>query len=236
MITPKSTTRGLAGTAKILLLALVPCLAGGPGAWAGPALIKEKGCDACHRFSPRDAATPESARGPDLFYAGNKFREKWLVEFLHKPAVVRKAGYITDPGFLEGKPEAPPHVAAPLDEAKTLAGYLTTLKLPGIEEPAGDIDPLSKGNRAKVKILFERNYGCSACHETINLAGKIHGGVSGPSLVDAGNRLTAGWVSRWLKDPKLFLEKGRMPAFKLDDETAAQLVKYILSMKKENLK
>ncbi|MBI4389436.1 MAG: cytochrome c, partial [Nitrospinae bacterium] len=97
-------------------------------------------------------------------------------------------------------------------------------------------EPLSKGNRAKVKILFERNYGCSACHETINLAGKVHGGVSGPSLADAGNRLTAGWVSQWLKDPKMFQKKGRMPAFKLDDETAAQLVKYILSMKKETLK
>lgn len=236
MNTLESKTRDVAGTAKILLLALVLCLTTGSRASAGPALIKEKGCAGCHRFSPSGASPPDSAKGPDLFYSGDKFRRQWLIEFLRKPAVVRKAGYITDPGFLEGKPAAPPHIAVSLDEAKTLADYLMTLKLPGLGETAGDGEPLSKGNRARIKILFERNYGCSACHETINLAGKVHGGVSGPSLADAGNRLTAGWVSHWLKDPKTFQEKGRMPTFNLDDETVAQLVKYILSMKKENLK
>lgn len=205
------------------------------GSGAAAKLIRGKGCDGCHRFSPEEPGG--AAKGPDLFFSGNKFQKEWLTEFLQKPVVIRKAGYITDPGFLEGKPAAPqPHAALPPAEARTAAEYLLSLKLPEFSEGVVDGEPLSKASRAKIKTLFERNYGCSACHEAVNLAGKTHGGVSGPSLVDAGNRLTADWIFHWLKEPGKFLEKGRMPRFKLEDDEIVKLAKYVMTMKKENLK
>ena len=198
-----------------------------------PALIKEKKCDACHSFSKDASKSP--SEGPHLFFAGDKFQKDWLVAYLQKPEIIRKAGYINDPGFLLGQPVSNPHMALSLNEARTVAEYLLTLKTPG-SVVAVDMEPLSGGNKAKAKALFERDYGCSACHETINLAGKTHGGISGPSLVDAGNRLNAEWILRQLKTPKEFLDKGRMPVFQLEDDVLLQLTRYIMAMKKENLK
>ncbi|OGW17826.1 MAG: hypothetical protein A3K09_01240 [Nitrospinae bacterium RIFCSPLOWO2_12_FULL_47_7] len=197
-----------------------------------PSLAREKKCEGCHRFSQ---ASKETAAGPDLFFTGDKFQKAWMIAYLQKPEVIRKGGYITDPGFLRGEPTSADHAVLSAKEAEAMVDYLMTLKLPGL--PNGvDSEPLSQGNRAKVKVLFERDYGCSACHETINLAGKIRGGVSGPSLANAGNRLKADWVYHWLKTPRDFLDKGRMPVFQLPDDVMVQITKYIMTMKKENLK
>ena len=103
--------------------------------------------------------------------------------------------------------------------------------MPTLAKGIVDDVPLTKGNKVKIKILFERNYGCIACHEGINLAGKARGGISGPSLANAGNRLTADWVFNWLKTPHNFITSGRMPYYNLDDESAIKLSKYIMTLK-----
>ena len=197
--------------------------------WADPALLDEKGCGGCHRFSPD---TKQITQGPDLFYAGDKFYRGWLKEFLESPAVLRKTGYITDPGFLSGKPETDRlHPSLTQEESARAAAYLMTLRLSGLETGKVDGEPLSKGTRTRMKMLFERQYGCIACHEALNLAGQVRGGVSGPSLVDAGLRLRPDWIFHWLKTPKKFLSKGRMPLFELDEETVVLMAKYILSIR-----
>ena len=75
------------------------------------------------------------------------------------------------------------------------------------------MEPLSKGQRAKIKYKFERTFSCISCHQSLNLAGKVRGGVSGPSLVNAGNRLQADWIVNWLKTPEAYMVKGRMLMF-----------------------
>ena len=202
-----------------------------------PPLVKQKGCDTCHRFSPDAGDAPRKA--PALFYAGDKFQAAWLREYLKHPTVIRQAGYITDPGFLLGKPTtAQPHPALSGEEAEAMANYLLSLKIPGPAAGGVDKKPLSKGERAKAKIIFERNYGCTSCHKAIDLARKPRGGISGPSLVDAGNRLQADWVYRWLRNPKQFLPRGRMPVFGFEEreEDLRLITKYLMTLKKENLK
>lgn len=211
---------------------LVPVLADATptgGAPAGVTSAQRHGCTECHRFSADDSQ--ESAKGPDLFYAGDKFQEKWLQSFLRKPVMVRKAGYSGDPGFLRGEPTlTQPHPALADKDAAEMAQYLLSLKHPDLLTGKVDDEPLSKGKRARVKILFERDFSCIACHEGINLAGKARGGVSGPSLADAGNRLQPDWVYSWLQSPKIFLDKGRMPVYDLEDETAVLLTKYLMTL------
>ncbi|MFQ5444530.1 MAG: hypothetical protein ACE5EK_07930, partial [Nitrospinales bacterium] len=65
---------------------------------------------------------------------------------------------------------------------------------------------------------------------------KVRGGISGPSLVDAGNRLQPDWIYNWLKTPRRFEPKGRMPILNLDDETAVLLTKFLETLKKENIR
>ena len=94
-----------------------------------------------------------------------------------------------------------------------------------------DKKKLSKGERSQGKILFERNFGCISCHRALNLVGKLRGGVSGPSMVNAGLRLNPDWVFNWLKNPKKFFSESGMPLYDLNEETAVLVTKYILSIR-----
>lgn len=221
---------------SILILLLLAGVGPVPAAGSdGPALAVKKNCVQCHRFSPEDPEDRKKA--PDLFYAGDKFQERWLREFLVQPTVLRQAGYITDPGFLKAKPAtAGPHMSLSPEEAEVMSDYLLSLNISSLQTGKVDGAPLTKGKKARAKFVFERNYGCHSCHQTLNLAGKVRGGISGPSLVDAGNRLRPDWMFNWLKNPRRFEPKGRMPILNLDDETAVLLTQFLQTLKKENIR
>jgi len=201
-------------------------------AHADISLLKEKQCDQCHRLSSGDK---DQNLAPDLFYAGEKFQESWLREFLRNPHIIRLNGYSGRMDF--PKAIAPqPHPSLPEKVADEVADVLLTLKLPEAKTAIDFGEPLSKGKKVRAKILFERNFSCSACHKGVNLAGKPHGGESGPSLFNAGARLQPQWIFNWLQSPETYRNKGRMPRFDLDKETAIKLVQYIMTLKKENMK
>lgn len=200
------------------------------GATASPALIKEKQCDTCHRF----AITETEKSAPDLFFAGDKFQKKWLEHYLKQPEAIRLAGHTRDPGFLKGQPEfTGPHPALKPKEAREMTDYLMTLKILK-ESPPLELPVLSKGARMRVKILFERDYSCIACHQSYNLARQPRGGISGPSLIDAGRRLRPEWVYQWLKNPGQFITRGRMPHYTFDEETLRKMTQYVLSHTKDS--
>jgi cytochrome c2 len=197
---------------------------------ASPELVKSKQCGMCHRFTPDGTDKP----APDLFYAGDKFQKDWLENFLQHPEVIRLAGHTRDPGFLNGQPKfSPPHPALKANEAKEMTDYLISLKILKIGPPL-ELTALSKGMRVRVKILFERDHSCIACHQSYNLARQPRGGVSGPSLINAGRRLRPEWVYQWLKNPKQFVARGRMPLYAFDEETLRKLTQYIMSHKKND--
>ncbi|MFQ5482315.1 MAG: c-type cytochrome [Nitrospinaceae bacterium] len=228
MILSRRGVFGLMGILPALLFGAFPAQAED-----GAALVRKNGCVECHRFSPD--ASLAGRRGPDLFFAGDKFQEPWLLQWLQQPQPIRPAGYITDPGFLLGSPSPKVHSALGPVQAKAVTAYLMGLKLaaPGLE--VRKWEPLSKGERFKFKILFERDYGCIACHQSVNLMNKPRGGVSGPSLIDAGDRLRADWVYLWLKEPQRFEPKGRMPRFDLEEPVRAALTRYVMWHQRNHL-
>ncbi len=215
---------------RIGCVAILLVLIGWGLAWAEPSQGEKLGCHECHRFSAED---PNPARkGPDLHYAGDKFQSDWLLQFLQNPKIIRKTRVTSDQKLLiiDGEKNKPHPKLGP-QSAKEMAEYLSSLKIPGLATGLVDTEPLSKGTRVKVKILFERNLSCIACHEGINLAGKPRGGISGPSLATAGNRLNADWLFHYLKTPEKFVTENRMPRYQLDDETLGFLSRYIMSLK-----
>ena len=212
-----------------LCVLLLICWVGVLSVWAEPEEISKKGCRDCHRFSLNEK---QPNKGPDLFYAGDKFHQNWLQKFLQSPTVIREVVYSSGSVFLTGKPEAnQPHVALAKEESERVSSFLMTLRLLNFEAGKIDEKPLSKGDRTETKILFERNLGCISCHKALSLTGKIRGGVSGPSLVNSGIRLKPDWVFHWLTTPQNFIFKGRMPVFNLDEEITIRITKYILSMR-----
>ena len=199
--------------------------------WAEPEEINKRGCRDCHRFSTEEK---QYKKGPDLFYAGDKFIKNWLQEFLQSPVMIREVVYVQGLDNPSLSPEKnQPHLALTKEESVRIADFLMTLRLPGLKTGKVNGKPLSKGQRAKAKILFERSFGCISCHKALNLVGKVRGGISGPSLLNAGLRLNADWVFHWLQTPGKFLPKGRMPVYDLDDDTTIHIAKYILSIRKK---
>jgi len=197
--------------------------------WAEPEEIDTNGCRECHRLSSQEK---KSDKGPDLFYAGDKFYNNWLYKFLQSPMVIREMNFLSGSYFLSEKANASePHVALTKEGAKRVVNFLMTLRLPNLEAGKVNEEPLSKAESARAKMLFERSFGCISCHRALNLVGKVRGGVSGPSLVNSGLRLKPDWIFHWLKTPQKFMYKGRMPVFNLDEETATRLTKYILSIR-----
>ena len=200
--------------------------------WAEPEEIGTNGCRECHRLSSKEK---QSEKGPDLFYAGDKFYKNWLNKFLQSPTVIREMNFFSGLDFLSETANASePHVALTKEEAERVANFLMTLRLPNLEVGKVNKEPLSKVERAKTKILFERGFGCISCHRTLNLVGKVRGGVSGPSLVNSGLRLKPDWIFHWLKTPQKFMYEGRMPVFDLNEETTIRITKYILSIRKNS--
>ena len=194
-------------------------------------LIEEKNCSACHRLSKVE----KEKKGPDLFYAGNKYQDAWLEEYLQNPVTLRKTGTINNPDFLKEDLKNPQqHPILNKNDALNITQELMLMTLPGLSEEK--INPLTKGLIAKTKYEFERTFSCISCHQSLNLAGKPRGGISGPSLVNAGNRLKENWVANWLKNPKIFSNKSRMPVYKMDNETRLRFTKFIMTLKKENLR
>ncbi len=198
-------------------------------------VLEEKNCNSCHRLSAGE--TEKIFAGPDLHYAGNKFQPEWLKKFLEKPEIIRPAGFITDSAYMKEAPaNIPPHPSFSEEDAGTLAQDLMSLKVsPQKKEPVIP-ESLSKGLRVKTKYEFERTFGCISCHQSLNLAGKIRGGISGPSLVNAGNRLQADWIANWLSTPETYLQKSRMPRYKMDSATQIRFTRFLMSLKKENMK
>ena len=193
-------------------------------------LIEEKNCASCHRLSQKE----NEKKGPDLFYAGNKFKISWLEKYLQNPVTLRKAGIIHNPGFLKGEHENK-HPSLFKEEAQKITQELMKMKLPNL--PAKEIqNTLTKAQIAKAKYEFERTFSCISCHQSLNLAGKPRGGISGPSLVNAGNRLQANWIAIWLKNPKTFSKKSRMPVYKMDNETRLRFTQFLMTLKNENLR
>jgi len=217
----------------IVLQTLILLLATGiSSAGADASILQDNKCNQCHRLSANEE-NPNLA--PDLFYAGDKFQETWLRDFLRKPSIIRSNGYSGRKDFPNAiKPEA--HPALSEKDAEAVADKLLALRLKRTETSMDFGEPLSRGKKVRAKILFERNYSCSACHKGVNLAGKPRGGVSGPSLFNAGARLKPQWIYNWLLSPELYRKKGRMPRYKLDNETAVKLVQYIMTLKKDGLK
>ena len=197
--------------------------------WAEPEEIINKECRSCHRFALNEKY---SNKGPDLFYAGNKYYQIWLENFLQSPSIIRESAYSFQSGLPEKKPKVTrPHIFLTKGESKRVSNFLMTLQIPDLEMGKVDKKKLSKSEQSQGKILFERKFGCISCHRALNLVGKIRGGVSGASLVNSGLRLNPDWVFNWLKNPKKFFSESGMPLYDLSEETTVLVTKYILSIR-----
>lgn len=194
-----------------------------------------KNCASCHALTkPTDASFERlwTRKGPDLWYAGNKFKEDWLANWLQDPKPLRPAGYPYFNTIKEGAEHDEPdpskitaHVK--LDKAQAAAAATALMALKGATDlvPAGSF----KGDTAGAKmgaLSFKKLRGCQACHQGED----GQGGLSGPEMTDAGARLQPDFMASYMADPQRFDPHVWMPSLKLNDQDIQRLTGYLTTL------
>lgn len=89
-----------------------------------------------------------------------------------------------------------------------------------LSDEVQDAPSLTAGRR----LLKEAH--CAGCHK---IAGVPRTFV--PDLNGIGSKVNRAWLARWLKEPKAYWERTRMPNFLLSDEEAGILADYLVTFK-----
>ncbi len=201
----------------------------------GKIILKSR-CGKCHAIKGPAATTLKdfkARKGPDLFYAGVKYNEEWLIKWLANPVPIRPAGfrYFKNIIVTEGSDDTvnwdalAEHVALTPDEAEMVAATLMTFmaykgkvkKNALTEEPA---------DAFMGEMNFDKFSGCLACHEIE----PGYGGVTGPEVYTVAERLKPDFIYSYLKSPQSFDPKSMMPDKELGENFLQVLTKYMLSL------
>lgn len=217
----------LSGTLMMLVLIAGPV----PAAADGEALLRER-CADCHQLDEpgaMDAGTRLQRVAPPLHFAGNKFRREWLVEWLQAPDRLRPAGYLpaahvttTEEGDVVRKEDLAPHMALSASDAELAADHLMDLTA---RQSLIDADGYETGSVAlRMGMMdFRRFKGCDACHQDA----PDSGGVSGPRLYDAWQRLQPAFISSFIANPAGWDSVTLMPVPPMNEAAVHKLVDYL---------
>ncbi len=219
---------------KLMGLALAALLAAGATsalAADGEQILTER-CAGCHNLTgpaPTTAKGVRDRKGPDLFYAGNKFRDGWLVKWLVKPVRIRPAGAfygkhikatdkwdVVDTGTLKD------HPVLKKKEAKAVAKVLMAKRSHDDLIKAVELKPASI-SLMMGDMMFDKFKGCIACHQS----GLDYGGFSGPELYTAFDRLQPAFIYSYMSDPQAWDPKVWMPNPGLKPTDLNKMVRYL---------
>jgi mono/diheme cytochrome c family protein len=212
---------------------LLFAVAGLAAAFAGNAYAGglDPSCSACHALTkPTDTSLDRlwTRKGPDLWYAGSKFKADWLTAWLQNPTPIRPAGYPYFKTVKEGPDhdvpdpsKITPHPKLDKAAAEAATAALMQLKAPDLV-PAGAFKGSMSGARMGA-LSFKKLRGCISCHQGED--GK--GGFSGPELTDAGARLQPDFIAAYTADPQKFDPHIWMPTLNLKDKDIQRLTAYL---------
>ena len=183
-------------------------------------LMEDMACFSCHAINGRGGDM-----APDLTWEGTSVQRAWLVNFLKNPNTLRPALIRRMPKF---------NVTG--EEADTLAGYIMTVyQTPAFDrdEPAVDRDKnaaarLSAGEVERGRGLFYSKYACQSCHIVDPAKDK---GYIGPTLTQAGTRLTAAWIFHWLKNAQSLRPGSLEPVWNMSDSDAQAITAFVMAQR-----
>lgn len=175
----------------------------------GRALIEKAGCVGCHKMP---GFTRPEVIGPDLTGVGSKVKPAWLYRWLKRPKDYLPRTFMPNPLLTD-------------EEAKILTTYLMSHKDEKIEQLAQSSQPETPDQReiARGQTLY-RLARCISCH-----AQEGRGGIIGPELTKVGSKVNRHWLLAWLKDPKQYLPRTRMPQFSFPEKDIEAIVAYMTS-------
>lgn len=200
--------------------------------------IINKQCKGCHNLegpAPATVRALHDRKGPDLFYAGSKYKKDWIVAWLQEPTRIRPAGMYYGNNIKPGKDsdqvDSAKLVAHPKlgkDDAQAVAATLMQLKDKKGLIKKGEYKPgtisLSMG-----ELMFDKFRGCLACHQIE----PDYGGFSGPEVYTAARRLQEDFMISYMRNPQAWDPKIFMPNKHLKERDLQKFVHYFRALSKE---
>lgn len=201
--------------------------------------ILQDECSQCHNLtgpSPTTLKAMWERKGPDLFYAGNKYQKAWLIEWLQNPEQIRPAGMFyanhIRPGEKRDMVDSSTLTEHPRLDSKTassIADLLMAMKAKSELIIKGDY---KEGNisMSMGEMMFDKFKGCIACHQIE----PDYGGLSGPEVYTVAKRLQADYLISYMRNPQAWDTKSFMPRKRLKDRDLQKFVHYFRGLSKEN--
>ena len=160
--------------------------------------------------------------GPNIGHEGSKLRKDWLRGFLKQPEDLRPIG------FMPLTKAKMPNFYFTDAEVDALVDYLMTLKDEGINPKALlGWNPTDPKEIEKGQIYFEDDYACDGCHKR---SPDGDGGIIGPDLLNAVERIRPEWMFYWIKNPQLIRPDTPMPNFQIPDDRIRSILSYLYSL------
>ena len=215
-----------------LVFLALSAASGGADPAAGKQAFEANKCLDCHYTDgPAREKTIDdqlAKKGPELWYAGSKFQKAWLAGWLADPKPIRPLKFSS-----LAEKNAGDHPKLSGGDAAKVTDFL--MSLTSAEVKAGVIKP--KKN-LKGRLIFIKKMPCSGCHQSPGRRGKVSGGLSGPSLVGAGDRLNPDWILAYLQKPRVFKPVKMMPVFVgiLSDKDMKNVATHVANFKAKKKK
>jgi cytochrome c551/c552 len=202
-------------------------------------VLEDLGCNRCHQLEP----IPQSERtlesfvergGPDLFYAGSKYRPEWLAAWLADPKPIRPAGI--RPSDLTSTSEtgdtlaaAPaPHPAVPRNRIDAVVSALESRKW-GAELLPNPAPVPAQVPRMLAELNFVKFKGCGSCHRTTASGPPL----TGPDLMDGWSRLQPAFLAAYIANPQNWDPVAPMPGYALEPLEVGKLMEYLRLLSQE---
>lgn len=222
-----------------LVVLIAAALAGGMADAADGEQTLTAQCVSCHNVTGPSPATLQALwnrKGPDLFYAGNKYKAKWMEQWLQKPTRIRPAGMFYADHIKTGAKSdeidgatLTTHPVLSATDAKAVTAALMQRKAKAELIAPGSYTP-GTISRSSGEMMFDKFRGCLACHEIE----PGYGGLSGPEVYTAGKRLQEDYMVSYLRSPQAWDPKVFMPNKHLSDTDVQKFVHYLRLLSEED--
>ncbi len=177
--------------------------------------------------------------GPSLYNIAGKDTKDWTRKWLADPAAFRPNTYMPRFWGLDNNKDAERDVV----EINAVSEFLFTVS----EKPQYAAPPVT-GDAEHGKTLVSQ-LGCLGCHVVgeklvdMKVPAKLTKYLDawqyrrfrsqGPQLDGTGSKTTSAWLFAWLKDPKQYHPKTKMPDLRLSDQEAADVAEYLAGLRNE---
>ncbi len=174
----------------------------------GQKLFVERGCIGCHDVE----GFPTVKIGPPLTFVGEKVSYKWLETWLKNPQDYYEKARM--PNFMLSD-----------EEIRNIADFFVSLSKSELgvmiaADPDVDEEMYQRG-----KALYNSSR-CVICHPREGRGGAVKY-VYAPDHTTIASKISKDWLFRWIKNPRSYHPKTKMPHFRFTDKEVEELVAFM---------